>query len=80
MTVNLGIPSNWMTLLGGFLIGVPPIIVGSGLVLSPQWQHVLYIVAGVGGLLLASAKQFNTHSTQQEVATSTVAKETVKKP
>ena len=71
MTINLG-GANWMTTVGGLLAGIPPIILASGLVLSPRWMQILSILGGVGVLLIGvAAKDANTHSTQAEVNAST---------
>lgn len=67
--------NNWMTTLGGFLAGIPSIVLGSGLPVSPLWSHILYIAGGIGVLLIGlAAKDFNTHSTNTEVIQSTVKK------
>lgn len=64
--------NNWMTTLGGFLAGIPSIVLGSGLPVSPLWSHILYIAGGVGVLLIGlAAKDFNTHSSAAQVAVST---------
>jgi hypothetical protein len=71
MTINLT-AQNWMTTLGGFLAGIPAIIIGSGLVLTPKWTQILSIVGGVGVLLIGlAAKDANTHSTQAQVTKAT---------
>ncbi len=73
MTINIT-AKNWMTALGGFLAGIPTIVISSGMALSPKWTHILSIVGGVGVLIIGlAAKDSNTHSTQDQVARSTAA-------
>lgn len=64
---------NWLTTLFGILAGLPTIVLGSGITLNPQWTHYLTIAAGIGviGLGVVS-KAFNVHSTEAQVATSTI--------
>lgn len=70
MTINIG--QNWMTTVGGFLAGIPTIVVGSGLALPQRWMQLLSICGGVGVLLIGlAAKDFNTHSTTPQIAEST---------
>lgn len=64
--------NNWMTTCGGFLAGIPSIVLGSGLPVSPLWSHILYIAGGVGVLLIGlAAKDFNSHSTVAQIQEST---------
>jgi len=81
MTVKIGLPTNWMTTLGGILAGLPPIVITSfmsaGAPLTARWTAILSIVGGVGTLLIGlAAKDANTHSTTEQVnaATANVAK------
>ena len=72
MTINLPVGVNWLTTIGGILAGIPVVIINSGMVLPMRWTQILSIVAGLGTLLIGlAAKDFNTHSTQAQVATST---------
>jgi hypothetical protein len=67
------LPQNWPTILGGLLASIPTAIVGSGIMLSPQWQHILALIGAFGLMLTGgTAKAFNTHSTAEQVQTSTV--------
>jgi hypothetical protein len=71
MTINIG-SANWLPILGGLLAGIPGIVLGSGLVLSPRWTQILSIVGGVGVLLIGlAAKASTTHSTQAQVVKAT---------
>lgn len=64
---------NWLTTVGGILSGVPTLVLGSGFVLSPNGQHALQLIGGVGLLLLGvAAKSATTHSTVAQVEASTV--------
>ena len=72
MTVNLSF-QNWETTIGGLLAGIPPIVIASGLVLTPKWTQILAIVSGLGVLLIGlAAKDSNTHSTAGQVQLSTM--------
>lgn len=67
---------NWKTTIGGILLGVPPIIVssaaGAGIHLNAITIMILGISTGLGGLMLGiSAKDSNTHSTQEQVQSAT---------
>lgn len=71
--MNFTLPKNWKTTLGGILAGAPAIITASGFEQSPHLNHWLNLCSAVGMILLgASAKDWNTHSTTEEVAQSTV--------
>lgn len=76
MNIKIGVPTNWMTTLGGLLAGLPPIVITSfmsaGAPLGPRWTAVLSIVGGVGTLLIGlAAKDANTHSTQDQIQAAT---------
>ena len=74
MTFNFSM-QNYLTTIGGLLAGLPILIVNSGIVLTPKWQQVLAIIGGLGTLLIGlAAKDFTTHSTQQQVAVATAVK------
>jgi hypothetical protein len=63
---------NYLTTLFGVLAGLPTIVLGSGVVLDPKWNHYLLIAAGIGTIGLGVvAKAFNVHSTAAQVTTST---------
>lgn len=71
MTVALF--KNYLTTFFGILAGVPALVAGSGISLTPKWQHILSIVGGIGVLGLgAVAKAFNVHSTADQVQQSTM--------
>lgn len=73
MTINLGLPQNWLTTLGGLMAGVPAVVLNSGMVLSTNWQHAIGLIGGLGVMIgLTAAKQYNVHSTATQVQTSTV--------
>lgn len=73
MTLSFPFPQSWITTFGGLLAGVPVLIMNSGLVLSSQSTHILSIIGGLGTLIIGlAAKQYNVHSTQTEINTSTV--------
>jgi hypothetical protein len=76
MTINLT-AQNWLTTLGGFLGGIPTIIIGAAvaghITLSPLWLFIVSSIGGMGTLLIGlSAKDANTHSTQGQVQLSTM--------
>lgn len=53
---------NWATSLFGILAGLPVIVKGSGLLLSPHWQNILTVVAGIGIIGLGGVAK-DSHST-----------------
>jgi hypothetical protein len=68
--------SNWLTTLGGILGGLPTIILGAAMAsnfpLSNKEAFLLSIMGGIGTLLIGfTAKDFNTHSTNVQIAQST---------
>lgn len=70
---------NWRTTLGGLLAAVPPVITAAGFTLTPTKQHWLALCQGLGVLLLGlAAKDSTTHSTLEQVRTSTVKDEIAK--
>ena len=72
MTINLT-AQNWATTVGGLLSGIPAIVIGSGLMLTPRATQILAIVSGVGMLLIGlAAKDSGTHSTMTQVQASSV--------
>jgi hypothetical protein len=76
VTINLT-TQNWLTTLGGFLGGLPPIITGAAIAgritLSSMTLFIVSIIGGLGTLLLGlSAKDAGTHSTMPEVQQATV--------
>lgn len=65
---------NYLTTFFGILAGLPTIVMGSGVTLTPRWMHYLMITAGVGTVGLGVvAKAFNNHSTQEQVSDATKA-------
>jgi hypothetical protein len=76
MTINLT-AQNWVTTLGGFLGGIPTLIIGAAvaghITLPPIWLFITSIIGGMGTLLIGlAAKDAGTHSTMQQVQVSTV--------
>jgi len=67
--------NNWKTTLGGICaaIGVAGLQVPA---VPDNWKWVFAVLAAAGPLLIgASAKDFNTHSTDKEVAKATLVEE-----
>jgi hypothetical protein len=80
MTINLSMP-NWVTTLGGLMAGIPALVLSSGFVVTPQYQHIIMFIGGLGLLLLGgAAKDWNTHSTSAEVAQATAKSQAPPKP
>lgn len=80
--LTTAVVKSWITTLFGILAGLPLMIAGSGLTLSPKYQHALIVIAGIGTLGLGIvAKAFNQHSTTEQVESATVkAQLDAKKP
>src|ERR1035438_6629018 len=71
--VNPALFQNYLTTLFGILAGLPILVAGSGLPMTPKWTHILLIVSGLGTVGLGVvAKAFNTHSTTAQVQTSSL--------
>jgi len=71
-TINAAMVKNYMTSIGGFLSGVPVLIMATFPNLPPRVQHALQTCTGVGVILLGIvSKQWNNHSTQAQVTAST---------
>lgn len=78
--VNSTVMKNYLTTLFGILAGLPLLVAGSGIVLSPTWSHHLLVVAGVGTIGLGVvAKAFNVSSTHDQVQAATM-KDQIPKP
>jgi hypothetical protein len=62
--LSKAILQNYLTTLFGILAGLPILVAGSGLPMTPRWTHILLLVSGLGTVGLGIvAKAFNTHST-----------------
>lgn len=66
------LPTNYVTFIGGILAGLPPIILAaamsSNFTLSSKVTFGLSVVQGIGTLVIGlAAKDWNTHSTQQQI-------------
>ena len=73
--MNDALTKNWITTVGGVLAGVPALLTGSGIVLPPAYQKWVTLAGGAGVLLLGvAAKQWNNHSTADQVQAATEAK------
>lgn len=71
-SISISLPTNWKTTLGGVMAGVPALVTASGFEHTPHLDHWLNLCSAVGMLLMGmSAKDWNTHSTESEVKTST---------
>ena len=71
--MNPALFQNYLTTLFGILAGLPILVAGSGLPMTPKWTHILLIVSGLGTVGLGVvAKAFNTHSTTAQVQTSSL--------
>lgn len=65
---------NWLTTLGGILLSLGAL--AETLDLPADWKWVSPALLSIGGLIVgAGAKQFNVHSTVEEVKTATVKKD-----
>jgi hypothetical protein len=84
MTVNLSLGKNWKTTLGGaifaaagFAYALPALLTSDNIILPPKWQHIIVLIAAIGGAIMGfGAKDSTTHSTQAEVSASTTASTT----
>lgn len=71
--VSSTVVKNYLTTLFGILAGLPLLVAGSGIVLSPTWSHHLLVASGVGTIGLGVvAKAFNVHSTSDQVENATM--------
>lgn len=79
MTVNFSLGKNWKTTVGGailmiagFAYSLPALLTSDNITLPPKWQHILVLVAAIGGAIVGfGAKDSTTHSTVDQVQTST---------
>ena len=63
---------NWITTVGGLLLGIGIALEGT---FPPEHAWIAKSLAAVGGVILGvAAKQYNVHSTQDEVKTATQEK------
>lgn len=71
---------NWKTTLGGILLAIGTAALGAPIPETYRW--IPGVVSSIGGALLGlAAKDFNTHSTAEEVQKATVEKlDEAKKP
>jgi len=77
--VNATVAKNYLTTLFGILAGLPLLVAGSGIVLSPTWSHHLLVAAGIGTIGLGIvAKAFNVSSTAQQVQMATIKEDDAK--
>ena len=61
---------NWKTTLGGILLALGSIL--PTLPIPEEYKWLAQVLTAVGGVLLgASAKDFNVHSTYEEIGRST---------
>ena len=73
MDFREAILKNWLTSVGGLMASIPMLVTSSGFTLSPQQQHWIALIGGIGALVLGlSAKMSSNHSTQAQVTASTV--------
>jgi hypothetical protein len=67
---------NYLTTAFGILAGLPTMVAGSGIALTPKWAHIFSIISGIGIVGLGVvAKSFNVHSTTEQVQASSQAKQ-----
>lgn len=65
---------NWKTTVGGLLLAIGTASLGAPIPEKYRW--IPGVVSAIGGAMLGLvAKDFNTHSTADEVKTATVEKE-----